>query len=212
MSVSDLYQRWGREYADGEIIFREGDEGDFLCIIQEGKVEILKRIGNQDYHLATLGKGEFFGEMAIVRLTRRVATARALGAVKVLVFDRQGFQQMIETNSKLGMAFIDRLCQRLDRTNSQLVQLAQLNVQTAIYAYVNTFYQSQSEGELTMGKMLDELSLNLQIPADLIRCHLEQLHARNILRIEGGKVTFIDSNGLVQLLRSRLEEGQCVES
>jgi CRP-like cAMP-binding protein len=65
-------------YNTGEYIFREGDEGDKLYIVAAGEILISKKIdGVGDEALAILGKGEFFGEMALMDGEKRSADARA---------------------------------------------------------------------------------------------------------------------------------------
>jgi CRP-like cAMP-binding protein len=60
-----LFSRFGRKIPTGTVLFQEGDKGEEMFIIQSGRVEVSKRIrGVEKTTLATLEKGEFFGEMA----------------------------------------------------------------------------------------------------------------------------------------------------
>jgi CRP-like cAMP-binding protein len=65
----------GKCYKDGAVIYRQGDTGDCMYVIQKGKVEVFQRRGTQEFMLEELGDGDFFGEMALfepeVRATRR---------------------------------------------------------------------------------------------------------------------------------------------
>ena len=56
----------GKSYEDGELIMRQGEEGDCMYVIQEGKVEISVNVDGARVVLAMRGEGEFVGEMAIV--------------------------------------------------------------------------------------------------------------------------------------------------
>lgn len=80
-----------RVFFAGTNVFREGDEGDRAYLIQEGQVEIIKN----GVTLATLGKGELFGEMALVDDQPRMASARALTDVSVVVISREAFREKL---------------------------------------------------------------------------------------------------------------------
>ena len=75
----------------GTKVFKEGDLGDRAYLIQEGEVEITKN----GLLLATLKKGELFGEMALVDDQPRMATARALTDVSVVIIGREAFREKL---------------------------------------------------------------------------------------------------------------------
>ena len=64
----------GRDYEDGDIIVRQGEQGDNMFVIQEGKVEVLKETDGKETRLRIAGEGEFMGEMAIFERVDRSAT------------------------------------------------------------------------------------------------------------------------------------------
>ena len=88
-----------REYFEpGQVVFREGDRGDWLYVITEGEVEVLKDGGAAEpTPLRRLGPGECFGEIALVSDRPRSATVRATCATNVLAVDREAFQALFAT-------------------------------------------------------------------------------------------------------------------
>ena len=88
-----------REYFEpGQIVFREGDRGDWLYIVTEGEVEVLKNDGaGTAAPLRRLGPGECFGEIALVSDRPRSATVRAVCATNVLAVDREAFGALFTT-------------------------------------------------------------------------------------------------------------------
>jgi len=76
--------------ADGDGIVREGDVGHDMFIVQSGRVRISKRKAHGEVVLATLGRGDFFGEMSLLESLPREATARAVGETRLLVLSRGG--------------------------------------------------------------------------------------------------------------------------
>lgn len=75
----------------GQTVFKQGDLGDRAYLIQEGEVEISKN----GLVLATLGKGELFGEMALVDDQPRMATAKAITDVSVVIIGRDAFREKL---------------------------------------------------------------------------------------------------------------------
>ena len=88
-----------REYFEpGQVIFREGDRGEWLYVVTEGEVEVLKTVpGRGEQPVRRLGVGECFGEIALVSDMARWATVRAVSAANVLAIDREAFQAMFSS-------------------------------------------------------------------------------------------------------------------
>ncbi|HLA29083.1 MAG TPA: cyclic nucleotide-binding domain-containing protein [Syntrophales bacterium] len=78
-------------YQDGQIIFKEGDNGDWIYVVDEGEVDISKNVGGQQIVIETLKEGDVFGEMAYIEKQPRSATATARGKTVVGIIDRNFF-------------------------------------------------------------------------------------------------------------------------
>jgi len=120
---TQLFSRFGKSIPAGTVLFHEGDKGEEMFIIQSGRVKISKRIRGVEKTLATLEKGEFFGEMAILNDKPRSATAETLDKCEMLVIDRKTFDALIRGNSEIAVRFIKRLADRLRETNDQMEAL-----------------------------------------------------------------------------------------
>jgi len=97
----------------GEFIFREGDGGDVMFIVQEGEVEILKEVHGREVQLAVLEEGDFFGEMALLEGVPRTASARAMTDCLLLRIDGSTFDHMIHSNPEIPVRMLRKLSQRL---------------------------------------------------------------------------------------------------
>jgi CRP-like cAMP-binding protein len=117
-----LFLRLGREYRAGDVLFREGEQGEEMYVIQSGLVQILKRVGTDERPLATLGRGEFLGEMAILNGKPRTATAVVLEDAKCLVIDAATLEQMISSNTEIALRLVKKLARRLDSAD-EMIQL-----------------------------------------------------------------------------------------
>jgi CRP-like cAMP-binding protein len=115
-----LFLRFGREFRAGEVLFREGERGEDMYVIQSGLVQILKRVGDDERPLATLGRGEFLGEMAILNGKPRTATAVVLEDAKCLVIDAVTLEQMIANNAEIALRLVKKLARRLDSADEMI--------------------------------------------------------------------------------------------
>jgi hypothetical protein len=104
----------------GEIIFHEGDMPAHAFIIEEGEVEIFKTVAGGRVLLATLGKGEIFGEMGLIDDHSRSASAVARVDVQLRVITREMIQQVIPTQPREFVMLMRALIERLRETNNKL--------------------------------------------------------------------------------------------
>lgn len=107
----------GAEYNDGEVIVRQGELGDSMYVVQEGRVEVVQEKDGRDIKLAELEDGDFFGEMALFEKEVRSATVRALGSVRILTVDKRTLLRRIHEDPSLAFRVIEKLCKRLRELN-----------------------------------------------------------------------------------------------
>jgi CRP-like cAMP-binding protein len=118
-----LFQRFGREFPKGTVLFREGEPGREMYVVQQGKVNISKRVGDLEKILTALGQGEFFGEMSILNNAPRSATATCAEDSKLLVIDPKTFEAMIRGNAEIAIRMIKKLADRLQEADHQIENL-----------------------------------------------------------------------------------------
>jgi CRP-like cAMP-binding protein len=107
------FNRFARTFQPGEMIFSEYEPGDNFYLIQSGRVELVKIIGDIEKTLDILQPSEMFGEMAILENSPRSATAIALDAVKVLEFNRQNFEILMLGNPQLALKLLKMFTKRI---------------------------------------------------------------------------------------------------
>ena len=123
--VQDVMQRGelGRIYSNNEIIFKEGDVGDVMYVIQSGKVRITQKTPSEEFTVTILQDGDIFGEMAIFDRLPRSATAMALGDVRILTVDKKKLFQIINKDPTLVFKIIETMSKRIRRLDKELSQL-----------------------------------------------------------------------------------------
>lgn len=122
-SAGELFERYGEVVPKGTVLFYEGDPGQEMYIILSGKVRISKGAGGFEKILVVLGKGEFFGEMAILNSKPRSATATAIEECRILIIDRETFETMIRNNGEIAVRIIKKLAARLQEADNQIENL-----------------------------------------------------------------------------------------
>ena len=114
----------GKVYHDGEVIICEGDEGNCMFVIQEGKVEVLIAGENdKEIRLGIRGEGEFFGEMAIFDRDVRSATVRALGDTRVLTVDKKNFMRRVHEDPSLAFRLVETMSHRIRELGEEVARL-----------------------------------------------------------------------------------------
>ena len=119
MKTSDL----GKVFGDGEVIVRQGEAGNVMYEILDGRVEVLQERNGKEVRLAVLTKGDFFGEMAIFEREVRSATVRAQEEVRVLTVDKKILLRRISEDPSLALRILERMSHRIREMDNELVRL-----------------------------------------------------------------------------------------
>lgn len=113
-----------KEYHSGNVLFHEGMAGGILYLLVSGKVEIFRRVEGQEIILASLGPGDFVGEMSLIDDEPRSASARVTEDASLLVVTKKSFFDIIEINpegaNKILLNLLRILSHRLRDTNRRL--------------------------------------------------------------------------------------------
>lgn len=107
-------------HGKGDYIFREGDEGDEMYIIQTGRVSIHKVIAGKKAPISVLEKGDFFGEMSVLERLPRTADAEALEDADLITINSQTFGEMIRSNPEIAVRMLRKYSMRMREFSEQL--------------------------------------------------------------------------------------------
>jgi CRP-like cAMP-binding protein len=107
------------EYDVADVIFEEGSTGRELYVVLDGKIDIVKDSGATRTTIVTLGKGEFFGEMAVIDGSSRSATAIAAAPkTKVMRINHARFVYLVSQQPAFALMIMDALSKRLRASNA----------------------------------------------------------------------------------------------
>jgi hypothetical protein len=112
----------------GDIVFQEGDESADLYVIQDGRIELLRRDVGEFKQVALLEPGDFFGEMSLLDGTPREVTARALTAFTALRLDGATFKQLARENPEIPVRMLGQAARRLHKYREAEWRTAQVAV------------------------------------------------------------------------------------
>src|SRR5918911_1072055 len=118
-----------RELPTGAVLFRAGDAGDAMYLIEDGRIRIF--IVDEDQHevtLAELARGDFFGEMSIIDGKPRAASAEVSEDARLAVIKRDDFINFVRGNVNVALEMISAISQRLRRTDELLQKRVSRNV------------------------------------------------------------------------------------
>ena len=115
-----LFWKFGKSFRKGTVLFREGELGRDMFIVQQGKVQVRKRVGNSERVLAELSAGEFFGEMALLIGQDRSATVEIIEDSKLLVVTPETFASLLKSDIEIALKMLKKMAARLRALDEHL--------------------------------------------------------------------------------------------
>jgi CRP/FNR family cyclic AMP-dependent transcriptional regulator len=113
----------------GQQLFRKGDGGDAMYLIESGRVRIsITDQDAQEVTLADLAQGDFFGEMALIDGRKRSADARVVEDARLAILSRPSFLTFVRANPDVALEMLSALSERLRRTDELLRSRVSRNV------------------------------------------------------------------------------------
>ncbi|HWS83368.1 MAG TPA: Crp/Fnr family transcriptional regulator [Ktedonobacteraceae bacterium] len=159
-----------RTFRSGEVIFHRDDPGQVLYIIKEGKVKIcLISPDGQEISLVVFGKGEYFGDLALLDGLPRSADAIALEKVECYTLQRNDFHNAIMKKPRIAIQIMEVLCERLRKTDQQVEDLIVLDVYARVakklLELAETHGSKQEDGSILINVRLTQQELAAMVGA-----------------------------------------------
>jgi CRP-like cAMP-binding protein len=146
MADDQLFQRFGKEFAQGTVLFREGEPGKEMYVVQQGRVTVSKKVGDVEKILASLGPGEFLGEMSILNNRPRSATATCAEPARLLVIDAKTFEAMVRSSAEIAIRMIKKLSDRLAAADEQIENLLFADASSRVVHFLATAAEKVPKG------------------------------------------------------------------
>lgn len=121
--MGNFFSQYTVTFDKGEMIYEQGESGNCMFIIKEGKIVLYKTAGEQKEEMSTLEKGDFFGELSILEHCPRVETAKALANCSLVVIHRSTFVKMIKSNMEIAIRMLQKLSTKMRLSNERIDRL-----------------------------------------------------------------------------------------
>ena len=191
----------------GETLFNEGDPGDRLYVVTQGKVKLGRTAADgRENLLAVLGPGEMFGELSLFDPGPRTATATAVTAVTLSGMGHDDLQPLLMQRPEVAGRLLQALARRLRRTNEAMADLVFSDVPgrvaKALLDLAERFGQPSEAGlhvhhDLTQ----EELAQLVGASRETVNKALADFASRGWLRLEGKSVVILDRERLARRAR-----------
>jgi CRP/FNR family transcriptional regulator, cyclic AMP receptor protein len=120
-----LFQKFGKTFPAGTLLFEEGETCSGMFIIQKGRVRLYKKAGGKEITIDLLGDGDFFGEMACLLNQPRSINAVVDEDSQILVVEPEVLEEMLRERSGLEVKFLGNLASRLRKAYEIIGKLAE---------------------------------------------------------------------------------------
>jgi CRP/FNR family transcriptional regulator len=143
-----------RQFEDGEVVFREGDQSDTCYIVRTGRCRAIRE--HQDGRSITLahfGPGDIFGELAMFDDERRSATVEAIDATEATAILGPDMRRLLRQHPDIAVKLISSLGRRLRETNERLARQSFQTVQSRVAAVLVQLVEAE-RGEGTADDVL----------------------------------------------------------
>ena len=187
-------------YAPGEVVFRQGDGGDEMFVVAEGRIGLSIAVEGHQQAIAELGAGEFFGELSLLSGAPRTATAIALEATTLLRIGRDVFSMMIQDDLDIVFGMMKKQGTRVSDSHRPLLELGQRL--DAIRVATAALLRLRASGEPPLALELSGLGAALGLTPEAVRDSVGDLVARGIGRLEDGRWLLADPGDAARLLES----------
>ncbi len=191
----------------GSTLFHEGEPGDSLYIVLEGKVKLGRRSSDGRENLvAVMGPADQFGELSLFDPGPRTATATVVTDARLAVLPKQALQQWVHERPQIAIQLLHVIARRLRRTNTMLADLIFVDVPGRVAKQLLQLAQkfgSVDGGQLRVTHDLtqEELAQLVGASRETVNKALADFASRGWLRLEGKSVVILDRERLARRAR-----------
>jgi CRP/FNR family cyclic AMP-dependent transcriptional regulator len=188
----------GRPFAQGHVLFREGEPATQAFLLHEGRVRLLKRVRLVERSLTVLKPGDLFGEGALLDGVTRSSTALALSDGVAVGLDAAGLRSVVERFPLLAERLVTQLVRRLREAEDQIEVLMVRDTQSkVITALLKMIRASGGPAELALSPV--ELARRVGLDVDTVKRAVQRLRDQDYLRIRGDRIEVPEVDALRRL-------------
>lgn len=187
-----------RRFPKGQILCNEGDPGNDLLLLEEGRVRVCRfGAGGREVMLAEVDAPIAFGEISLIDTLPRAATLIAVTGIRLRFVPRQPVIRLAERNPDVAMALLRSLAAMVRATNDRLADVLVLDVPARLAKWL--LAQAAGGDRLTLAESQESIGLRLGTTRVTINRTLQQFARNGLIRIDGATIELVDRRALAAL-------------
>lgn len=191
MDKEQALEKHSKIYEPGTVLFYEGDPASKLWVINEGRIQISKRVFTEEIVLEILGPGEFCGELSLVTDAPQAVTATVIEPARLLVIDATQFEAMIRANGELSMRMMRKLAGRLNEAQFLVSALQMRNTIGRVMLHLKREIENSGTGKVSLPS---DLAKMLGLDDVELEDIMDRLVAKKLIKLSGDNVCEIVNN------------------
>ncbi len=206
------FDRFKVTFQKGDQIFCEYEPGDSFYLIQTGRVQIVKIIGDIEKMVDILQPGEIFGEMAVLEEAPRSASAIALDKVEVLEFNKKNFEILMRGNPQIAMKLLMTFIKRIYDQKRRFMILTLPDPQSKVADVFLMLYETQAAMQPAESRTFEDVLIDATVEDISHWCGLSIAECRQVItyftaqrkiEVQNDKFIVKNINDLQRLVNSR---------
>jgi len=195
----------GRELNAGDVLFREGEPGDAMFVIQEGAVRLTREIDGEPTTIAELTVGDFAGELSVLRSAAHTTTATATAPTRCLALDSEILESMVTTDSEIAIRIISTLADRLASSREMMSTIGCRDTRTRVCMALIRHAKASTEerdGGVWVDRRLGDIGDEIAISKTELGEISKQFLRHKLLRIKRDGIMVPDVSRLYEFMNS----------
>lgn len=194
LEVNSLIQH--RHYEKTELLFSQGDPGNYLYIVRSGRVKLytVSAEGRQQI-IRILEHGDFFGELALFQNTWQFCFAEAMEPSGICLLSREDFRHLLERKPKIALSLLTAMSARLQQAEKFISDLTLKKVEERLASWLLVMAQkgvaTPAGIRITLDLTREELAHLLGTTIETVSRRLNALQAEGVIRLQGHRTIFI---------------------
>ncbi len=184
------------DFKKGDYVFKQGDNGECMYVIQEGAVLIKREIAGKSKELEVLRKGQFFGEISVIVDKPRSATAFVLEDSKLLKVNKDDLELIFNKRSDIAKKLFHGLSERLNRANKQIELLLTADptkrVLGGLMIHCSMYIAYREGNTLKLNTSPEEFAFEFGVDKKVVDDTLNDLKTEKIADTEEGQIVIKD--------------------
>ena len=203
-----MFDRFAVTFRKNDIMFCEHEPGDTFYLIQSGRVQIVKIMGDVEKIIDILYPGEILGEMAILEEAPRSASAIALDQVTALEFNRENFEVLMQGNPQIALKLLKLFTKRIYDQKRRFMILTLGDVQARVADVFLMLSETQTTGdaekdERVFNTTIDDIAHWAGMSPDKCRQVLNHFSTQRRIEIYPDKIVVQNINDFARFVGSK---------